>query len=123
MRRYTQAKQAKIAQNQSDDCPECPGSTRRTSHCDPEKMAELEAKCRMLVNTCVAPLALQLSDKELEELREKLGSDICWYLTCDRYWSAQGGRRHPNILAILLVILTAGIVFLTVAYYVVWVCF
>eukprot|EP00090_Calanus_glacialis_P014943 TRINITY_DN23819_c1_g1_i1.p1 TRINITY_DN23819_c1_g1~~TRINITY_DN23819_c1_g1_i1.p1 ORF type:complete len:307 (+),score=93.33 TRINITY_DN23819_c1_g1_i1:24-923(+) len=111
---------ARIAQNESEDCPEC---SARRSQCDSDKMADLQIKCQMLVNTCVAPLALHLSDKELEDLKEKLEAQVCWYLTCDRYWSVQGGKRHPNILAILLVILTTAVIFLTFAYYVVWVCF
>ena len=77
----------------------------------------------MMVNTCVSPLALQLTDRELDQLKEKLSAQVCWYLHCDRYWSVHGARRLPNIFAILLVILTAAVVFLTLAYYVVWVCF
>ena len=110
----------RITQNESEDCPEC---SARRSQCDTVKMEDLQTRCQMLVNTCVAPLALQLSDKELQDLKEKMSSKVCWYLTCDRYWSVQGGKRHPNILAILLIIFSAAVIFLTFAYYVVWVCF
>jgi len=111
---------SRITQNESEDCPEC---SARRSQCDQEKMGDLQVKCEMLVNTCVSPLALQLTDKELEDLTEKLSAEVCWYLTCERYWSVHGGRRQPNILTILLIILTTSVVFLTTAYFIVWECF
>ena len=74
---------------------------------------------------------------------------VCWYLTCERYWSQPEGRwsiflfnftikmisqiiinlrifitrRMPNMLALVLVLLSAAAVFASVTYYTVWVAF
>jgi len=106
----------------SVDCGvECASNAR--PRCDPVKMQILQDRCEELVDGCVSPLALVLSDQELVTLRTQLGEKVCWYLTCERYWSQPEGRRMPNMLALALVLLSAAAVFASVTYYIVWVAF
>lgn len=110
------------SQNNSADCGlECAGSAR--PRCDPNKMQLLKERCEELVDGCVTPLALVLSDQELADLRTQLGEKVCWFLTCERYWSQPEGRRSPNMLALALVLLTTAAVFASLTYYTVWVVF
>ena len=84
-------------------------------------MEELHARCQLLITTCVSPLGLQLADTELEQLRARLGRALCWFLTCDRYWSVDNTKRKLNIAAVLFAILVSGATFLSFAHHLVWV--
>jgi len=109
--------------NNSVDCGLGECATNPRPRCDPVKMQQLQDRCEELVDGCVSPLALLLSDQELFNLRTQLGEKVCWYLTCERYWSQPEGRRMPNMLALVLVLLTAAAVFASLTYYTVWVAF
>ena len=87
--------------------------------------------------------------KNSEKFCIKTVLQVCWYLTCERYWSQPEGRwsiflinftikmisqiiinlrilitrRMPNMLALALVLLSAAAVFASVTYYTVWVAF
>ena len=87
--------------------------------------------------------------KDSETFCIKTVLQVCWYLTCERYWSQPEGRwsiflinftikmisqiiinlsilitrRMPNMLALALVLLSAAAVFASVTYYTVWVAF
>ena len=87
--------------------------------------------------------------KDSETFCIKAVLQVCWYLTCERYWSQPEGRwsiflinftikmisqiiinlsilitrRMPNMLALALVLLSAAAVFASVTYYTVWVAF
>ena len=47
-------------------------------------MDALRLKCQKLLDTCSGGLALHLTDKEFQEMRGRLNSRVCWYLTCER---------------------------------------
>ena len=84
-------------------------------------MDELKEKCEMLVDTCISPLALKLTDKEHQELRAKLEAELCSYLTCDKYWNVDRSRHSVNIGVVLLITLTITILYLMFVYHLVWV--
>ena len=90
------------------------------NNCNPTKMAELKERCEILVDSCLSPLALQLTDKELLELREKIEAELCSFLTCERYWSMESGRNNLNIAAVLLVVATTASLYLVFVYQLVW---
>ena len=83
-------------------------------------MAELKLRCEVLVDSCLSPLALHLTDKELLELREKIEAELCSFLTCDKYWSVESGRHSGNIAAVLLVVATTASLYLVFVYQLVW---
>ena len=104
------------------ECPGCaqsPASARPS--CRPAAMEQLRARCEVLLDSCISPLALQLTDKELAELREKLEAEVCSYLSCDRYWSVDRSKRSLNIGAVLLVTITTAVLYLLFVYHLVWV--
>lgn len=107
--------------NASGECSDCSSGAR--TRCDPAAMRRLQERCEEVVAGCISPLALTLSDLELDQLRTGLEGKVCWFLTCERYWSQPEGRRKPNMLALALVVMALGAVFLSGSYYTVWVCF
>ena len=90
------------------------------NNCNPSKMEKLKERCEILVDTCLSPLALQLTDKELLELRQKIEGEICSYLTCDKYWSVEDRRDRHNLAAIILIVTTIAILYLIFVYHLVW---
>ena len=89
--------------------------------CNSNNMEKLKLKCQMLVDSCISPLALNLTDKELEELRLKIEKELCDYLTCDKYWSVDKSKHSLNIGAVILITLTLAILYLVFVYQLVWV--
>ena len=85
-------------------------------------MEELKAQCEMLIDSCISPLALRLTDQELTELREKLETEVCSYLTCDRYWSPTPAVRNQiSVGVLLLTTITITLLYLMFIYHLVWV--
>ena len=74
-----------------------------------------------MVDTCISPLALGLTDKELAELRDKMEAEVCAFLSCDLYWSLDRGGRGLNIGLLLLTTITAAVLYLMFVYHLVWV--
>ena len=94
---------------------------QRAGGCIPAHMESLRAQCEVLLDTCISPLALGLTDKELAELRERMEAEVCAYLSCDLYWSLDRGGRGLNIGLILLTTLTMAVLYLLFVYHLVWV--
>ena len=90
------------------------------NNCNPNKMEKLKTRCEVLVDSCLSPLALQLTDKELLQLREKIEAEICSYLTCDKYWSVEDRRDRINLAAIILTLTTTAALYLIFVYHLVW---
>jgi len=74
-----------------------------------------------LIDTCVNSLSLLLSDAEFSELRERLSSRVCWFLTCERYWDNQQRKRHTQPGGLLVAFMVAAFIFFSFIYYIVWV--
>ena len=102
-------------------CPEC--SRTVPTRCDRNSMRQLRHKCEQLIDVCVNHLSLQLGDMEFAELRERLSSRVCWYLTCERYWDNQQKQRQAQPGGLLVVLILAAIIYFTFSYYMVWVFF
>ena len=92
-----------------------------TGGCNPAAMERLRGRCELLVDTCISPLALSLTDKELAELRDKMEAEVCAFLSCDLYWSLDRGGRGLNIGLLLLTTITAAVLYLMFVYHLVWV--
>jgi hypothetical protein len=76
--------------------------------------------CRVKEPLC----SLHLSDSEWRELRSQMGQ-LCWHLTCDRYWGRQPPHRRgiSQAVGILVVFLAVALIYLTFSYYVIWIVF
>ena len=91
-----------------------------TGGCNPASMERLRGRCELLMDACISPLALSLTDKELAELRDKMEAEVCAYLSCDLYWSLDL-KPGLNIGLLLLTTLTAAVLYLMFVYHLVWV--
>ena len=91
-----------------------------TGGCNPASMERLRGRCELLMDACISPLALSLTDKELAELRDKMEAEVCAYLSCDLYWSLDN-KPGLNIGLLLLTTLTAATLYLLFVYHLVWV--
>ena len=90
------------------------------NNCNPTYMEKLKLRCEILVDTCLSPLALRLTDKELLQLREKMEAETCSYLTCDKYWSVEASRDRINLAAVILIVTTTATLYLIFIYHLVW---
>ena len=108
----------------SDNTSACPDCSRAVpARCDKNNMRQLRYKCERMIDLCVNHLSLQLGDAEFSELRERLSSRVCWFLTCERYWDNQQKQRHTQPGGLFIVLVLAALIYFTFSYYMVWVFF
>ncbi|XP_022660365.1 uncharacterized protein LOC111250018 isoform X3 [Varroa destructor] len=87
--------------------------------CDPQAMATLESRCKLVMQQCTIGLLNVLSVKEYKDIEGELYRNICAYLRCERYWEV--GPPETRTVS-PLVASAIGFVFATVfflCYYVV----
>lgn len=92
-----------------------------TADCNPAVMERLRGRCELLMDTCIQPLALSLTDMELAQLRDKMEAEVCAFLSCDLYWSLDRGGRSLNIGLLLLLTTVLAVLYLLFVYHLVWV--
>ncbi|XP_047740722.1 uncharacterized protein LOC108669914, partial [Hyalella azteca] len=88
--------------------------------CNEEHLAELRAKCQMLIQHCIAGLVLNLTLDQVRDVEASLQRSVCWYLTCERYWEAAtvDHLAFPwSLVTSAVLLLTLGV---SLAYYLVW---
>ncbi|XP_023341092.1 uncharacterized protein LOC111711073 [Eurytemora carolleeae] len=119
----TEIKSSKTVSRLSENSTECLSCSVAPPRCDRNKMREMKEKCVKLIDTCVNHMSLFLSDAKFEELRERMSSRVCWYLTCERYWDNQQRRRHSQPTGLFIVFIAVAVIYFTFSYYIVWGCF
>ncbi|RZF34739.1 hypothetical protein LSTR_LSTR007791 [Laodelphax striatellus] len=93
------------------------------ANCKPEELHKLKTRCEILVRDCIAGLLVNLSVQDFKDVEEELNHEVCWYLTCDRYWedSPLDPRHFPwGLVFVFVMVLSLGI---CLCYYVIWVLF